>query len=102
MELAPKTQAIVVDEFSRTSVPSVWAIGDVTDRMALTPVALMEGMALVKTLFAGQDTAPDHADIATAVFSHPEIGTVGLTEEQVRIVWRKGEVGSGGPRHDPG
>ncbi|KAL6771736.1 GSR2 [Auxenochlorella protothecoides x Auxenochlorella symbiontica] len=74
--------AIAVDRLSRTNVPSVWAIGDVTDRMALTPVALMEGMALVKTLFAGQDTAPDHADIATAVFSHPEIGTVGLTEEQ--------------------
>lgn len=51
--------------------------------MALTPVALMEGMALVRTLFADQPTAPDHRDVPTAVFSHPEIGSVGLTEEKV-------------------
>ena len=53
------------------------------DRLALTPVALMEAMALTATLFGGAPTAPDHANIATAVFSHPQIGTVGLSEEQV-------------------
>lgn len=77
-----KSGAIDVDEYSRTTTASVWAIGDVTDRMALTPVALMEAMALTKTLFGGVRTAPDHENIATAVFSHPQIATVGLTEEQ--------------------
>ena len=76
-----KSGAIDVDEFSQTSVPSIWAIGDVTDRMALTPVALMEAMALTKTLFGGKRTAPDYTNIATAVFSTPQIGTVGLSEE---------------------
>lgn len=71
-------------------VPSVWAIGDVTDRLNLTPVALMEAMALVRTLFAGENTAPDHSNVATAVFSHPEIGTVGLTEANVRRDWARG------------
>ena len=73
--------AIQVDEYSRTTCESIWAVGDVTGRMALTPVALMEAMALLKTLFEGNPTAPDHSNIATAVFSHPQIGTVGLTEE---------------------
>lgn len=73
--------AIKVDEYSRTTCDSIWAVGDVTGRMALTPVALMEAMALVKTIFAGVPTAPDHSNIATAVFSHPQIGTVGLSEE---------------------
>jgi glutathione reductase (NADPH) len=76
--------AIAVDAYSRTSVPSIHAIGDVTDRVNLTPVALAEGMALVKTLFQGKPTAMDYADIPTAVFSHPPIGTVGLTEAQAR------------------
>lgn len=76
------TGAIQVNEFSQTTAPSVWAIGDVTDRLALTPVALMEAMAVTKTMFGGEATAPDHTNIATAVFSHPEIGTVGLSEEQ--------------------
>ncbi len=76
--------AIAVDRFSQTSVPSIHAIGDVTDRVNLTPVALAEGMALVKTLFQGKPTAMDHANIPTAVFSHPPIGTVGLTEGQAR------------------
>eukprot|EP00887_Chlorella_sp_A99_P007110 scaffold2.g7110.t1 len=82
--------AIQVDAYSQTSAPSVWAVGDVTDRLNLTPVALMEAMALTKTLFGGEPTAPDHADVATAVFSHPQIGTVGLTEEQA--VARHGDV----------
>lgn len=67
---------IVVDEYSRTSVPSIHAIGDVTNRVNLTPVALMEGMALAKTLFANQPTKPDYHAIPSAVFSNPEIATV--------------------------
>jgi glutathione reductase (NADPH) len=74
--------AIAVDEYSQTTVPSIWAVGDVTDRMALTPVALMESMALTKTLFGGEPTKPDHVNIPTAVFSQPQIGTVGVSEEQ--------------------
>ncbi|KAJ7977305.1 glutathione reductase [Quillaja saponaria] len=77
-----KNGAIEVDEYSRTSVPSIWAVGDVTDRVNLTPVALMEGMALSKTLFQNQPTKPDYRDVPSAVFSQPPIGQVGLTEEQ--------------------
>ncbi|XP_004289892.1 PREDICTED: glutathione reductase, chloroplastic [Fragaria vesca subsp. vesca] len=74
--------AIEVDEFSRTSVPSIWAVGDVTDRVNLTPVALMEGGALAKTLFLNEPTKPDYRAIPSAVFSQPPIGQVGLSEEQ--------------------
>ncbi|KAI8011342.1 hypothetical protein LOK49_LG06G00342 [Camellia lanceoleosa] len=77
-----KNGAIEVDEFSRTSVPSIWAVGDVTDRVNLTPVALMEGGALAKTLFRNEPTKPDHRAIPSAVFSQLPIGQVGLTEEQ--------------------
>ncbi|CAH8360238.1 unnamed protein product [Eruca vesicaria subsp. sativa] len=77
-----KNGAIEVDEYSRTSVPSIWAVGDVTDRINLTPVALMEGGALAKTLFQNEPTKPDHRAVPCAVFSQPPIGTVGLTEEQ--------------------
>ena len=77
-----KSGAISVNEYSQSSVPSIWAIGDVTGRMALTPVALMEGMALTKTLFEGRPTAPDHTNVPTAVFSNPQIATVGMTWEQ--------------------
>jgi glutathione reductase (NADPH) len=73
--------AIVVDEFSRTNVPSVFAVGDVTDRINLTPVALMEGMALAKTLFKGTPTPVDHADCPCAVFCQPPVAAVGLSEE---------------------
>jgi len=75
---------IAVDGFSRTSVPSIFAIGDVTDRITLTPVALAEGEALARTLFADTPTQPDHADVPSAVFSQPPIGSVGLTEAQAR------------------
>jgi len=75
---------ILVDEFSRTNVPSVWAIGDVTDRLALTPVALHEGICFARTVFGKEPTKPDHRDVPTAVFSTPSIGTVGLTEEEAR------------------
>ncbi|CAF2047529.1 hypothetical protein HID58_035408 [Brassica napus] len=77
-----KNGAIEVDEYSRTSVPSIYAVGDVTDRINLTPVALMEGMALAKTLFQNDPTKPDYRAVPCAVFSQPPIGTVGLTEEQ--------------------
>ncbi len=83
VELAPNG-AIVVDEYSRSSVPSIHAVGDVTDRMALTPVALHEAMCLVKTLFEGVPTAPVHEGVPAAVFSQPPVGTVGLTEAQAR------------------
>lgn len=76
------TGAIKVDEFSRTKVPSIWAIGDVTDRIALTPVALMEGMAFAKNAFGGDAGAkPDYENVASAVFSSPPLASVGLTEE---------------------
>ncbi|KAL6564426.1 hypothetical protein OROMI_015876 [Orobanche minor] len=77
-----KNGAIEVDEYSRTSIPSIWAVGDVTDRINLTPVALMEGGALAKTLFANELTKPDYSAVPSAVFSQPPIGQVGLTEEQ--------------------
>ncbi|XP_030517712.2 glutathione reductase, chloroplastic isoform X2 [Rhodamnia argentea] len=77
-----KNGAIEVDEFSRTSVPSIWAVGDVTDRINLTPVALMEGVALAKTLFLNEPTKPDYRAVPSAVFSQPPIGQVGLSEEQ--------------------
>ncbi|MBM3565635.1 MAG: glutathione-disulfide reductase, partial [Alphaproteobacteria bacterium] len=74
--------AVQVDAYSRTQVPSIWAVGDVTDRMNLTPVALSEAMALARTLFQGHPTAMDYANVPTAVFSQPPVGTVGLTEAE--------------------
>uniref|UniRef100_A0A0E0GH66 Glutathione reductase n=1 Tax=Oryza nivara TaxID=4536 RepID=A0A0E0GH66_ORYNI len=77
-----KNGAIMVDEYSRTSVDSIWAVGDVTDRVNLTPVALMEGGAFAKTVFGDEPTKPDYRAVPSAVFSQPPIGQVGLTEEQ--------------------
>lgn len=77
-----KTGAIKVDAYSRTSAGNIWAIGDVTDRVQLTPVAIHEAMCFVETAFRENPTAPDHETIATAVFSQPEIGTVGLSEDE--------------------
>ncbi|MCB1465138.1 MAG: glutathione-disulfide reductase [Nitratireductor sp.] len=71
---------IKVDAYSRTNVPHILAVGDVTDRMALTPVAIHESMCLIETEFRNNPTSPDHDMVATAVFSQPEIGTVGLAE----------------------
>lgn len=73
---------IIVDEYSQTGVPSVYAIGDVTDRVNLTPVAIREGMAFVETVFKGNPTKVDHELIPTAIFTQPEFGTVGLSEEE--------------------
>jgi glutathione reductase (NADPH) len=74
--------AVKVDAYSRSSVPNLFAVGDVTDRMNLTPVALAEGMALARTLFGGEATAMDYANVPTAVFSTPPVGAVGLTEAE--------------------
>ncbi len=76
--------AIRVDALSCTTAPSIYAIGDVTDRLNLTPVALHEAMCLVRTLFHDDPTAPVHRDVASAVFSQPPIGTVGLSEDAAR------------------
>jgi glutathione reductase (NADPH) len=76
-----KTGEIVVDAYSRTNVENIWSVGDVTDRKQLTPVAIHEAMCFVETVFKNNPTRPDHEAIATAVFSQPEIGTVGLSEE---------------------
>jgi len=84
--------AIVVDEYSRSSVPSIWALGDVTDRINLTPVAIAEGMAFAKTVFGGEPTRPDHADVPSAVFSQPPLACVGLTEGEARERYRELDV----------
>ncbi len=75
---------IIVDEWQRTSVPHIYAIGDVTDRLNLTPVAIAEGRALAETLFNDNPMHISHENVATAVFSQPTIGAVGLTERQAR------------------
>jgi glutathione reductase (NADPH) len=76
--------AIEVDAYSQTSVPSIYAIGDVTDRVNLTPVAIREAMAFTSTVFQGQPVAVDHDLIATAVFTQPELGTIGQSEAEAR------------------
>jgi glutathione reductase (NADPH) len=76
--------AVVVDEWSQTAVPSVYAVGDVTNRVNLTPVAIREGHAFADTVFRGVPTRFDHVNIASAVFTQPELGTVGMTEEQAK------------------
>ncbi len=83
---------IPVDEYSRTNVPSVYAVGDVTNRMALTPVALMEGHRLADNLFGGKDRRVDHDYVASTVFTTPEIGTVGYTEEEAVAKFRDVDV----------
>lgn len=75
---------IIVDEYSQTAQPSIYAIGDVTDRVNLTPVAIREGMAFVETVFNGNPTMVDHDLIPSAVFTQPELGTIGLSEEDAR------------------
>jgi glutathione reductase (NADPH) len=75
---------IEVDRYSRTSASNIYAVGDVTDRVALTPVALMEGHAFADSVFGGRDRPVDHANTPAAVFSQPPVGTVGLSEEEAR------------------
>ena len=74
--------AIAVNEYSQTNVPHIYAVGDVTDRIALTPVAIREGHAFADTVFGKKSTPVDHTNVPTAVFSEPECGVIGLTEAQ--------------------
>jgi glutathione reductase (NADPH) len=92
-ELGVKLDAaggVVVDRFCRSSVANIYAAGDVTHRIALTPVAIREGAAVAMTLFGGAETPVDHEDVPSAVFSQPPVGTVGLTES--KAVERLGKV----------
>ena len=84
--------AVQVDDYSRTTVENIYAVGDVTNRVNLTPVAIREGHAFADNVFGGKDTKVDHTQIPTAVFSQPEIGTVGLTEEQARKAHAKIDI----------
>lgn len=77
-----KAGEVSVDDYSQTAIPSIYAVGDVTNRANLTPVAIREGMAFVNTVFNDIPTKPDHELIPTAVFTQPEIGTVGISEEE--------------------
>jgi len=79
-----KNGAVLVDEDNQSSVPSIYAIGDVTDRVQLTPVAIREGQAFADTVFGGQPSRVDYANIPSAVFSHPPIAGVGMTEGEAR------------------
>ncbi len=79
-----KNGAVKVDAFSRTNVPSLYALGDLTDRIALTPVAIAEAMALSRTLFLGEPTPMDHSNVPSAVFSQPPVASVGLSEAEAR------------------
>ncbi len=83
---------IAVDEYSQTSVPHIYAVGDVTNRVNLTPVAIREGHAFADTVFGGKPTPVDHTNVPTAVFSEPEIGAVGLTEAAARQRLSKVEI----------
>jgi glutathione reductase (NADPH) len=79
---------ILVDDYSQTAVPSIFAVGDVTDRLNLTPVAIREGHAFADTVFRGVPTKADHTTVASAVFTTPELATVGLTEEAAAALGR--------------
>ena len=84
--------AIAVNEYLETCVRGVWAVGDVTDRINLTPVAIAEGAAFVQTAFKNTPTKVDYRSIPSAVFSSPPIGTVGLTEDEARAKYREVDV----------
>ena len=76
--------SIPVNDQSRTNVDNIWAVGDVTDRLQLTPVAIREGHAFADTEFHGNPRSFDHSNVPTAVFTQPEVGTVGLSEADAR------------------
>jgi glutathione reductase (NADPH) len=80
-----KVGAIAVDEWSKTTADNIWAVGDVTDRINLTPVALMEGHCFADTEFGNKPRKADHRNVASAVFCQPELASVGLTEEEARM-----------------
>ncbi len=77
-----KAGAVAVDEWSKTTADNIWAVGDVTDRIALTPVAIMEGHCFADTVFGNKPRKPDHRNVPSAVFCQPEMANVGLTEEE--------------------
>jgi len=79
-----KAGAIAVDEWSKTTADNIWAVGDVTDRINLTPVAIMEGHCFADTVFGNRPRKPDHRNVPSAVFCQPELANVGLTEEEAR------------------
>ena len=87
-----KNGGIAVDEYSRTAVPSIYAVGDVTNRVNLTPVAVREGMAFADTVFGGKPTAVDHTKVPTAVFCDPEVGVIGLTEAEARARFARTDI----------
>ncbi len=84
--------AVAVDETSRTTVPSIYAIGDVTDRMQLTPIAIREGHAFADSIFGNKPWRADHRNVPTAVFSEPEVGVVGMPEEEARQSGREIDI----------
>jgi pyruvate/2-oxoglutarate dehydrogenase complex dihydrolipoamide dehydrogenase (E3) component len=84
IEMLGKNGAILVDEDNQSSVPSIYAIGDVTDRVQLTPVAIREGQAFADTMYGNKPTRVDYTNIPSAVFSHPPIASVGMTEGEAR------------------
>src|ERR1700720_4607005 len=88
----PENGGIAVDAWSKTSVPNIYAIGDVTHRHNLTPVAIREGHAFADTVFGKHPVQVDHATIPTAVFSQPEVGTVGLTEAEARAEFSRVDI----------
>jgi glutathione reductase (NADPH) len=85
-----KAGAIAVDEWSKSTAENIWAVGDVTDRINLTPVAIMEGHCFADTEFGTRPRKPDHRNVPSAVFCQPELANVGLTEEQAKL--RLGEL----------
>ena len=84
--------AVDVDEFSASSVPSIYAVGDVTNRINLTPVAIREGHAVALTLFGGAPTRADYMNVPSAVFSQPPVGAVGLTEASANACFPKVDI----------
>jgi glutathione reductase (NADPH) len=80
-----ETGGIAVNAFSKTAVGNIYAVGDVTNRVNLTPVAIREGHAFADTVYGGKPTQVDHSNVPTAVFSEPELGVIGLTEAQARV-----------------
>jgi glutathione reductase (NADPH) len=83
---------IAVDDYSRTNIPNIFAVGDVTNRINLTPVAIKDGHAFADTEFGGKPRPVDHEAVATAVFSDPEVGCVGLTESEARIKYSSVDI----------
>jgi glutathione reductase (NADPH) len=91
VELTPH-YAVKVDDYSRSSVENIYAVGDVTNRLNLTPVAIREGHAFADTVFGGRNIAVDHTNVPSAVFAQPEIGTVGLSEAAARELHPKIDI----------